>query len=174
MERQMIRRWDRPLYLMFKPPPLDREGLIRLCAALGIEIDYAPERWHGTLLPVGETTFAAIDAVHRALEPFQADPFPVAFDHIEGDTLKPRKGQRAPGMFQRALARRIRSSGLDLPSYAFRLHLNLKYGGNPTRRARVPLIEWPVAEIHLVESGGGRHIHHGRWPLIDRQGSFDF
>lgn len=39
----MIRRWDKPLYLMFKPPPPDREDLIRLCAALGIEIDYAPE-----------------------------------------------------------------------------------------------------------------------------------
>lgn len=43
MGRQMIRRWDKPLYLMFKPPPPDREDLIRLCAALGIEIDYAPE-----------------------------------------------------------------------------------------------------------------------------------
>lgn len=174
MGRQLIRRWYKPLYLMFKPPPPDRQGLIRLCAALGIEIDYAPERWHGTLLPIGETTRAAIDAVHRALDCFHAGPFPVAFDHIEGDTLKPRKGQRAPGAFQRTLAKRIAASGLELPLYAFGLHLNLRYGDSSTRRARVPLIEWPVTEIHLVESGGGRHVHHGRWPLIDRQGAFDF
>ena len=99
----MKRRWHKPLYLMIKPRPLERTAMIRLCAALGIEISYAPERWHSTLLPIGESTASMIEAIHRALKAFDAEPFPIVFDHIEGDTLKPRRGQRAPGHFQRAL-----------------------------------------------------------------------
>jgi 2'-5' RNA ligase len=174
MGRQTNRPWDRPLYMMIKPRAPERTTLIRLCAALGIEIGYAPDRWHSTLLPVGESLPATVDEVHRALERFDADPFPVAFDHIEGDTLKPRKGQRAPGCFQRALAARLERNGVQLPDYRFSLHLNLSYGGTSVRRAAVPSIEWPVDEILLVESGNGRHTEHGRWPLIDRQGAFGF
>ncbi|WP_343520640.1 2'-5' RNA ligase family protein [Sphingomonas sp.] len=174
MGGQTKRQWRRPLYLMIKPRLLERTAMIRLCAALGIEISYAPERWHSTLLPIGESTEPAIDAIHRAMQAFDAEPFPVAFDHIEGDTLKPRKGQRAPGYFQRALVARIARCGVPLPDYAFSLHLNLAYGGSSTRRAAIPPIEWPVDEILLIESGNGRHIDHGRWPLIDRQGAFAF
>lgn len=168
------RQWRRPLYLMIKPRPCERAALIRLCAALGIEIGYAPERWHSTLLPIGESVPATIGNVRRALERFDAHPFPIAFDHIEGDTLKPRKGQRAPRYLQRALAARIARCGVPLPDYQFSLHLNLAYGGTSVRRAAVPPIEWPVEEVLLIESGGGRHIEHGRWPLIDRQGAFGF
>lgn len=174
MGAQAIRQWRRPLYLMIKPRLLERTAMIRLCAVLGIEIGYAPERWHSTLLPVGERSLATIGSVHRALQGFDAAPFRVAFDHIEGDTLKPRKGQRAPGHFQRALAARIAGCGVPLQAYAFSLHLNLAYGGTSIRRAAVPLIEWPVEEILLIESGNGRHVEHGRWRLIDRQGSFGF
>lgn len=174
MGGQTKRQWRRPLYLMIKPRLLERTAMIRLCAALGIEISYAPERWHSTLLPIGESTEPAIDAIHRAMQAFDAEPFPVAFDHIEGDTLKPRKGQRAPGYFQRALVARIARCGVPLPDYAFSLHLNLAYGGSSVRRAAIPPIEWPVDEILLIESGNGRHIDHGRWRLIDRQGAFAF
>lgn len=141
MGGQTIRRWRKPLYLMIKPRLLERAAMIRLCAALGIEISYAPERWHSTLLPLGESLPATIGNVHRALERLDADPFRVAFDHIEGDTLKPRKGQRAPGYFQRMLAARIARSGVPVPDYAFSLHLNLAYGGTSVRRAAVPPIE---------------------------------
>ena len=171
---QAIRQWRRPLYLMFKPRPRERAALVRLCAALGIEIVYAPERWHSTLLPIGESTRQAIAAIHEALRVFDAEPFSVAFDHIEGDTLKPRKGQRAPGCFQRALTARIARCGVPLPDYAFSLHLNLAYGGTSVRRAAVPPIEWPVDEILLIESGSGRHVEHGRWPLTVRQAAFAF
>ena len=159
---------------MFKPGPRERAALVRLCAALGIEIIYAPERWHSTLLPIGESTRQAIAAIHEALRMFDAEPLSVAFDHIEGDTLKPRKGQLAPGCLQRALASRIARCGVPLPDYKFRLHLNLAYGGSSVRRATVPPIAWPVDEILLIESGNGRHIEHGRWPLIARQGTFGF
>lgn len=170
----MIRQWRKPLYLMFKPRPRERAALIRLCAALGIEISYAPERWHSTLLPVGESTRQTIDSIHRALRMFDAEPFPVTFDHVEGDTLKPRKGQRAPGYFQRALAARLARCGILLPDYAFSLHLNLAYGGTSLRRTAIQPIEWRVDEILLIESGSGRHIGHGCWSLSIRQGTLPF
>lgn len=174
MDTPTIRKWRRPLYVMIKPRPSERAALVRLCAALGIEISYAPERWHSTLLPLGESTRSTIDAVHRAMRTFDAEPFPVAFDHIEGDTLKPRKGQRAPGSLQRALATRIARCGIPLPDYAFSLHLNLAYGGTSVRRVAIPPIAWPVDEILLIESGSGRHIDHGRWQLERRQLSLGF
>lgn len=174
MGRQTRREWNKPLYLMIKPRLPERAALVRLCGALGIEIGYAPDRWHSTLLPIGESLPATITEVHRALDRFDAQPFAIAFDHIEGDTLKPRKGQRAPGYFQRALATRLAQHGVSLPKYKFSLHLNLAYGGTSVRRAAVPSIEWPVDEILLIESGNGRHTEQGRWPLIDRQGSFEF
>lgn len=167
-------QWHKPLYMMIKPQPPARAALVRLCAAFGIEITYAPERWHSTLLPIGESEPATIGKVHRALEYLDAETFRIAFDHIEGDTLKPRKGQRAPGYFQRALAARIARCGVLLPGYAFCLHLNLAYGGTSVRRAAIPPIEWPVDEILLIESGNGRHIERGRWPLRARQGNFGF
>ena len=174
MRRKTIQQWRRPLYLMFKPRPSERAALIRLCAALGIEIIYAPERWHSTLLVIGESTWQTIAAIHEALRMFEAEPFSVAFDHIEGDTLKPRKGQRAPGAFQRSLAACLIRRGILLPDYAFSLHLNLAYGGTSVRRAAMPAIEWTVDEILLIESGSGRHIDHGRWSLARRQGAFAF
>lgn len=167
-------QWRGSLYLMIKPGAANRARLIRLCAALGIDIGYAPERWHSTLLPVGESNPATIEALHRALSGFDAAPFSIAFDHIEGDTLKPRKGQRAPGLFQRTLAASLTRRGIALPDYAFRLHLNLAYGGASLRRARVEPIEWSIEDILLIESGNGRHVEHGRWPLVARQASFDF
>ena len=167
-------QWRGPLYLMIKPGAASRARLIRICAALGIETRYAPERWHSTLLPVGESDPATIDALHRALAGFDAAPFSIAFDHVEGDTLKPRKGQRAPGLFQRALAAWLMRRSIALPAYAFGLHLNLAYGGTSLRRARVEPVEWSVEDILLIESGNGRHVEHGRWPLIARQASFDF
>lgn len=174
MGRQPVRQWQKPLYLMIKPRLPERTAMIRLCAALGIETSYAPERWHSTFLPIGESEPTTIAKVHRVLERLDAEPFQVAFDHIEGDTLKPRKGQRAPGYFQRTLAARISRCGIPLPDYAFSLHLNLAYGGASVRRTAIPLIEWPVDEILLIESGNGRHIDHGRWQLERRQLSLGF
>ena len=167
-------QWRAPLYLMVKPEAEIRARMIRLCAALGIKTGYAPERWHSTLLPVAESSAEVIAALHRALDGFDAAPFRIAFDHIEGDTLKPRKGQRAPGLFQRSLAAWIVRRGIALPAYAFSLHLNLAYGGTSLRRARLEPVEWTVDEILLIESGNGQHIERGRWPLVDRQGTFGF
>jgi 2'-5' RNA ligase len=174
MASQLIWRWKRPLYIVAKPPPANRKQLTRLCAAFDIDITYAPERWHSTLLPLGESSPATIAAVHQALGQFDAEPFWVGFDHIEGNTLQPHKGQRAPGAFQRALTKRIAACGVPLPSYEFGLHLNLKYGDASNRRAAFPLITWLVEEIILIESTGGRHIDRGQWKLERRQLSLGF
>lgn len=171
----MATRWARPLYLMAKPPGARLPELGGVRARLGIESDYALERAHVTLLPLGESMPRTIDAVHRALRDFDAQPFALAFDHVEGNTLKPSKGQRAPGIFQRALACRIAASGVRLPDYEFAAHLNLAYGARSDRRAAIPPFSWLVEEIVLIESvhGQGRHLARGLWRLAARQFSLD-
>jgi 2'-5' RNA ligase len=169
-------RWTKPLYIMIKLSPARQTELIRLCALLGIEISYSPDRWHCTLVPLGESSPARIAAVLQALRTFSAEPFSVVFDHVEGSTLKPRNGLRTPGVFQHALTRHLIASGIDLPDYTFGLHLNLDYWKGLDRRVQVPLVNWLVEDVVLVESvnGEGRHIEHGVCRLERRQWKFDF
>lgn len=166
---ERARRWERPLYIFAKPPPAKLPDLARLRAWLGIESRYALDRLHSTFLALGESTPETIDAARAVLEAFNAEPFRVAFDHVEGVTLKPCKGQRAPGDFQRALARRFAISGFRLPAYGFGLHLNLDYGTVSNRRAAIAPLGWPVDQILLIESAYGRHILHARRSLEVRQ-----
>ncbi|MES2441703.1 MAG: hypothetical protein V4574_02655 [Pseudomonadota bacterium] len=163
------RRWERPLYIFAKPPPASLPDLARLRAGLGIQSRYALDRLHSTFLPLGDSTPETIGAARAILEAFHAEPFHVAFDHVEGVTLKPRKGLRAPGAFQRGLAGHFAASGFGLPAYGFGLHLNLDYGTAPDRRAAIAPLGWPVDEILLIESAYGRHIVHGRRSLEVRQ-----
>lgn len=162
-------RWERPLYLFAKPPQAMLPGLARLRAEFGIESRYAIDRLHSTFLPLGESNPETIATARGILRGFHADPFEVAFDHVEGATLKPRKGLRGPGVFQRALARHFAVSGFPLPDYDFGLHLNLDYGSPSDRRASITPLGWTVEEILLIESGHGRHIVHGRRGLVARQ-----
>ncbi|RYY26300.1 MAG: hypothetical protein EOP62_10680 [Sphingomonadales bacterium] len=161
---------------MIKPLPAMREALIRLCARLGISIHYSVDRWHCTLLLIGESSIVSIDAALRALHSFDGEPFEVAFDSVHGNTLQPQKGIRGPGLFQRALVRHLITCGVDLPAYKFRPHLNLDYGTASDRRVTTPSIGWFVEDIMLIESvnGQGRHIEHGSCQLARRQGMFDF
>jgi 2'-5' RNA ligase len=160
-----------PLYLMAKPPREKLPEFGRLRALLGIESNYALDRLHFTLLPLGEVSPALIARIGRIMDGFHAEPFAVLFDHVEGATLKPRKGLRAPGVFQRSLVRHLAFSGFAPPAYEFSLHLNLDYGNKSDRRATIAPLEWQVEEVLLIESltGQGRHIEHGRWPLFVRQ-----
>ena len=158
-----------PLYIFAKPPPAILTRLARLRAQFGIESGYALDRVHSTFLMLGESTAEAIAAARAALAGFHAEPFDVAFDHVEGATLKPRKGMLAPGRFQRALARHFAVSGFALPEYSFGLHLNLDYPPASDRRASIPPVAWTVDEILLIESAFGRHILHGRRGLAVRQ-----
>jgi len=160
---------------MAKPPPAKLAELRRLRATLGIEGGYGLDRVHATLLPLGESTPGTIETVRRALLDLDAEPFALIFDHVEGNTLKPRKGQRGPGLFQRGLARRVAGFGVPLPDYAFGAHMNLAYGGASDRRAAIPPFVWTIDEIVLIESvhGQGRHIPHGSWRLAARQFALD-
>src|SRR4051812_20387060 len=112
-------RWARPLYIMIKPLPAMLADIRRLCAALGIHSKYSLDRLHCTFLVLGESSPGAIEAIRTALRTFDAEPFLVAFDHIHGNTLQPRKGLRASGAFQRQLARHLTGFGFPLPEYKF-------------------------------------------------------
>ncbi|MCW3846981.1 2'-5' RNA ligase family protein [Sphingomonas sp. LB-2] len=165
----MATRREPPLYLFAKPPAAKLRDLARLRALFGIESRYALDRLHSTLLPLGEAMPGKIEAARAILGGFHGEPFDVVFDHIEGATLKPRKGLRAPGIFQRALARHFAISGFALPDYSFGLHLNLDYPPASDRRASIAPLAWTIDEILLIESAFGRHILHGRRALAVRQ-----
>ena len=160
---------EHPLYLFAKPPAPILAELKRLRAFFGIQSSYALHRLHSTLLPLGAASRERIATARDILAGFYAEPFEVAFDHVEGATLKPRKGQRAPGNFQRALARHFAVSGCAPPAYQFSLHLNLDYAKASDRRAAIAPLRWLLDEIQLVESVPGDHIEHGRFPLRPRQ-----
>jgi len=166
---ERARRWERPLYIFAKPPPAKLPDLARLRGWLGIESRYALDRVHSTFLALGESAPENIEAACAILRAFHAEPFHVWFDHVEGATLKPRKGLRAAGDFQRALARHFASSGFTLPAYGFGLHLNLDYGAASDRRASIAPLGWLIDEILLIESAHGRHIRHGQRSLDVRQ-----
>lgn len=165
---RFARRWQRPLYLFAKPPLAKLPDLARLRAWLGIESLYAVDRLHSTFLLLGEASDASIAEARDILSRFQAEPFEVVFDQVEGAALKPRKNMRGPGAFQRALARHFAASGFSLPAYSFGLHLNLDYGALSDRRAVIEPLTWTVDEILLIESVRG-HILQGQRSLAARQ-----
>lgn len=169
-------RWKRPLYFLIKPLPAQLAQLVQLCAKLGIHLTYSSDRWHCTFLALGESSPEAISMILQAMRTFEAEPFWVAFDWLEHNTLQPRKGLRGASDFQSALARHVAACGVPLPAYKFGLHLNLEYANVSDRRCAIPPVAWPVEEILLVESvnGQARHILHGSWQLERRQGTLDF
>lgn len=158
-----------PLYIFVKPPAEKLIELRRLRAMFGIESGYALGRVHSTFLPLGEATRTNVDIAHTILDSFRAEPFDIAFDHIRGSALQPRKGQRAPRALHHALVRHLTLSGFTPPPYKFDLHLNLDYGTPSDRRASIPPLVWTADEILLIKSINREHIPHGRFPLFARQ-----
>lgn len=167
-----------PLYLMIKPPLTEREALRSCARRHGLDGSYAPEKYHCTLVRLGESRLwppAALDLLGARLAALRAEPFAVVFDLLDGRALRPCKGLRRPGEFQRAAARLAAGCGVTLPESRFRLHLSLAYAGDPAPRARIAPIGWRVGEVLLIRSVHGVGYQQlGRWPLVPRQLELDF
>jgi len=167
-----------PLYLMTKPPLERAREIDRRRRLLGLETRYGLERFHTTLLPLGDgrdISCEYLDLLHRALSSLCAEPFPIAFDKLNRNALVGTK-MRELRAFQRRLVRCLIAFGIPIPAYRFAPHLSLAYGATPDRRIAIPPINWLVEEYLLIRSihGEGRHEVLDRWPLIERQGAFDF
>lgn len=170
---------ETPLYFVTKPPPAQQAELERCRAAHGIDGSYGRERFHCTLVRLGDSrgmTSGVIGTIIRAAQSLIAEPFPITLDEIDGNLLKVRKGVRAAAAFQRALVQRLRASGVVLPPHTFWLHLSLAYRGTSNGRAKIHPIGWLAEDFLLIRSihGEGRHEEVGRWPLTPRQLGLDF
>ena len=162
-----------PLYLMLKPPPPQRGALRHCVSTYGLDASYAPDRYHCTLLPLGESqawSSAMLDELCALLRAVDAEPCSVAFDRLDRNLLRGRKGLTGLRALQRELARQVRRLGFPIPDYDFRPHLSLAYGAASETNAAIEPIGWLATEFLLIRSVHGMgHKQLGRWPLWRRQ-----
>lgn len=175
LSHQSSQNDDQLLYLMLKPTPEQAAAMDRLRVQYDLSRRYAAERFHITLLPFGDIRTRSQDdlmCICHAMASLQAEPFDVTLNRISGNALVGSR-MRALRDFQRALLARLNTFGIDI-DYTFEPHASLTYQSWQRRNIAVPPISWRAEQFLLIESGNGRHIEHDRWPLIARQGSFDF
>ncbi len=183
----MPTRRPRPslLYVMIKPPLAARDACVACRKAFGICLHYGANRFHCTMLRLGEWAAWSEDRLAHlmaALDGFAFDPFFVLFDRIESGNgrhvaLKARHRLREPGEFHRALRDHLAAAGIAAPGRnGFNLHLSLAYrgphtGGPLAKKTPVAPIGWWVDGFELVHSvwGDSRHDVLGRWQLAARQ-----
>jgi len=140
----------------------------RLHITLGIteDFDRRPYAEAKQLLAIGEQVAAA--------------PVPVRLDRVSGsnETIALRPSRRIDALAElgRQLQRGLTGAALLRRDWDFRPHITLLYRkGRPFTRTIEP-IGWEATDFVLIHSmlGAHRHIELGRWPLVDRQGSFGF
>jgi RNA 2',3'-cyclic 3'-phosphodiesterase len=163
------------LYLMLKPTPEQAAVMDHLRTQYDLSRNYAAERFHITLLPFGDIRMRSqndLMCICHAMASLQAEPFDVTLNRISGNALVGSR-MRALRDFQRALLAQLNAFGIDI-DYTFQPHASLTCQSWQRRNIPVPPISWRAEQFLLIESGNGRHVEHGRWPLIARQGVFDF
>jgi len=162
-----------PLYLMLKPPLSQRAALLRCVSSFGLDPSYWPDKYHCTLLGLGESqdwSPAMLEQLCRLLATIDAEPCAIAFDRIDGNLLRGRKGLSGLRELQRKLARQVARLGFPIPAYSFSPHLSLAYGAPSDASAAIHPISWPATEFLLIRSiHGVGHEQLGRWPLRRRQ-----
>lgn len=166
------------LYLMLKPSALVADMIWRFSHALGIESNYAKDRYHITLLPIGDVRYLPallIAQLIDVLASFRAEPFELTLNRLDGNALKGSRPAAITG-FQQQLIEHLLSNGFPVDDYDFRPHLSLTYGEWQPRSAAIPPMSWRADELLLIKSyyGQGRHEIVDRWPLAARQHSFDW
>jgi 2'-5' RNA ligase len=162
-----------PLYLMIKPPPAQRRTLAHCVSTHGLDPGYAPEKYHSTLLRLGESqawSSAMLSELCGLLGTIDAEPCAVAFDRLDRNLLRARKGLTGLRDFQRRLVRQVDRLGFPIPEYRFWPHLSLAYGAASDAQANIEPIGWLVTDFLLIRSiHGVGHELLGRWPLRRRQ-----
>jgi 2'-5' RNA ligase len=155
-------------YLMVKPPPV----LTALITAMpGVRV--CADRLHITLARfgrLGELPIGMLPWLVRILAEIDAQPFRVVFDQIVGgkDTVLLAGSGRMVGTIQaqRLIVRALALKGVPvLGPRPFSPHLTIDYEPNGLGCGSILPISWQVREFLLIESGGGSHRLHGRFPL---------
>ena len=160
-----------PLYVMAKPPT---EVAERIAALPRNDRARGPDLLHVTLMLLFDLHHAPpewLPAVIAALDAFEGQAFPLAFDRIEerkAVTLRSRAPLTEARAFQAGLVRHLleRKAPLMLGTTP-EPHVTINYRGDRLGSRKTEPIGWTVEEILLIESvvGQTRHIVHGQWPL---------
>jgi len=172
------------LFYALRPAPLarnlidvqrDRLGLAdalvgndRLHMTLGIteDFDHRPYAEAKQLIAIGAQVAAA--------------PVPVMLDRVSagGDSIALRPARKIDALAElgRQLQRGLAAATLLRRGWEFHPHVTLLYRKGRPFTQRIEPIGWDATDFVLIHSilGAHQHIELGRWPLIDRQGSFGF
>ena len=171
------RRDEQMLYLMIKPDPDAAAAMDDLRRQYGLARKYIPERFHFTLVPLGDIRLMSsenLELIRSAAASLQAEPFEVTLNRISGNALVGSR-MRTLRNFQHALVARLDACGVDLPGYTFDPHVSLAYEGWQQRNILVRPISWRVRQLLLINSVRGKgHDLRGSWTLEARQGSLPF
>lgn len=160
-----------PLYVMAKPPA---DVAARIAALPRNDPAREAELLHVTLLSLFDLHHAPPDWLPRvvaALDSFDAQAFPLAFDRIENRkavTLRTRAPLAEARAFQAALVRHLLEQRAPLMlGTTPEPHLTINYRGDRLGAQKIAGVGWTVDTILLVESVVGKttHVEHRRWPL---------
>src|SRR4051812_30196578 len=114
--RQQRRRFndDQLVYFMLKPGPAEAAAMDALRRTHGLPRSYALERFHITLLPLGDIRLISAEAmacIRRVAASLQTEPFTIAFHRLDGNVLRGRNIGPVKAL-QRALVARLEAAGL--------------------------------------------------------------
>ncbi|WP_066725451.1 2'-5' RNA ligase family protein [Sphingomonas pituitosa] len=123
---------------------------------------------------------AAADMLCAIGSSLTASPIALRLDQLSGArgsiALRPARRIKALSELTATLNRRMAAAGLLRDKWRCHPHVTLLYrAGAPFSRPIDPIC-WTATDFVLIHSivGATRHIELGRWPLIERQGSFGF
>jgi 2'-5' RNA ligase len=123
---------------------------------------------------------AAVDGMLSIGSNLAASPVPLRLDQLSGGrdsiALIPSTRIQRLAELTGGLHRRMTAAGLLRSAWRCHPHVTLLYRRAAAFKRAVDPICWTATDFVLIHSivGAHRHIELGRWPLIDRQGSFDF
>lgn len=109
-----------------------------------------------------------------------ASPVPLRLDQLSGGrgsvALRPSRRIKALTELAGTLRHRMIAAGLLRPRWRCHPHVTLLYRKGQAFTRTVDPICWIATDVVLIHSivGAHRHIELGRWPLVERQGSFNF
>jgi len=141
------------------------------------------DRLHMTLAITNDYPQLPIAAVDRMLSigsSLAESPVPLCLDRLSGGrgsvALRPARRIKALAQLTGTLNRRMTAAGLLRSMWRCHPHVTLLYRKGQAFTRAVDPICWTATDFVLIHSivGAHRHIELGRWPLIERQGSFDF
>lgn len=141
------------------------------------------DRLHMTLAITNDypqLPLAAIDPLLAIGASLAASPVPLRLDQLSGGrgsvALRPARRIKALAELTGTLGRRMAAAGLLRGAWRCRPHVTLLYRKQAAFTRTIDPICWTATDFVLIHSivGAHQHIELGRWPLIERQGSFPF